>query len=168
MTGRLGGAGAALAVMEGRAGHGRNPQTALDRARNPWPRLSEGRALAQAGVHAMIDLTDGVATDAGHIGRASGLRLRVNLADLPLEQDVAEICAELGMPPWQLAACAGEDYELCFCTPPDSRTRTEQAVSRAGAVGVAWIGEVVEGPPGVTLLDPRGDEVRLEGFEHRW
>jgi thiamine-monophosphate kinase len=168
VTGRLGGAGAALAVMEGRAGHGRNPQTALDRARNPWPRLSEGRALAQAGVHAMIDLTDGVATDAGHIGRASGLRLRVNLADLPLEQDVAEICAELGMPPWQLAACAGEDYELCFCTPPDSRTRTEQAVSWAGAVGVAWIGEAVEGPPGVTLLDPRGDEVRLEGFEHRW
>ena len=168
VTGRLGGAGAALAVMEGRAGHGRNPQTALDRARNPWPRLSEGRALAQAGVHAMIDLTDGVATDAGHIGRASGLRLRVNLADLPLEQDVAEICAELGMPPWQLAACAGEDYELCFCTPPDSRTRTEQAVSSAGAVGVAWIGEAIEGPPGVTLLDPRGDEVRLEGFEHRW
>lgn len=168
VTGRLGGAGAALAVMEGRAAHARRPQKALARARSPWPRLREGRALARAGVHAMIDLTDGVATDAGHIARASGVRLRVNLEDLPLEEGVAEICAELGVPPWQLAACAGEDYELCFCAPPEDRTRVEQAVSRAGEVAVAWIGEAVEGPPGVSLLGARGDEVRLEGFEHRW
>jgi thiamine-monophosphate kinase len=168
VTGRLGGAGAALAVMERRAGRTGNLHEALARARNPWPRLKEGRALARSGVHAMIDLTDGVASDAAHIARASGLRLRVDLGTLPLEQGVPEICAELGVPPWQLAAGAGEDYELCFCASPQDRARAEDAVSAAGAVSVSWIGQAGEGPPGVTLLDARGGEVQLEGFEHRW
>jgi hypothetical protein len=35
-------------------------------------------------------------------------------------------------------------------------------------VGVTWIGRVLAGPPGASLLDDRGDDVRLEGFEHRW
>jgi hypothetical protein len=42
-----------------------------------------------------------------------------------------------------------------------------QALAEGGA-GVSWIGEVVEGPPGVTLLGERGEGVRLQGFEHRW
>src|ERR1019366_8488385 len=70
VTGRLGGPGAALAVMEARATHGAAAEQALRRARSPMPRLREGRALAAAGAHAMIDLSDGLATDAAHPGRA--------------------------------------------------------------------------------------------------
>jgi thiamine-monophosphate kinase len=168
VTGRLGGAGAGLAVLEGQAARTPSAQTPLSRARRPTPRLREGRALAAAGVHAMIDLSDGLATDAGHIGRRSGVRLRLQVAELPLERGVAEVCAELGVPPWRLAAGAGEDYELCFCASPEDRPRVEQAVAELGAVQVSWIGEVVEGPPGATLSDARGDDVRIEGFEHSW
>ena len=168
VTGRLGGAGAALAVMDGRVKPAPDRQAALARARHPTPRLKEGRALARAGVHAMIDLSDGLATDAGHIGRSSGARLRVELQALPLEAGVAQVCAELGLAPWQLAAGAGEDYELCFCAAPEDRARVEAAMSEVGSVGVTWIGQVLDGPPGVSLLDERGEEVRLEGFEHRW
>ncbi len=168
VTGRLGGAGGALAIMEGRAARATGSETAIARARWPSPRLQEGRALAAAGVHAMIDLSDGLATDAEHLGRRSGVRLRIELERLPLEAGVAEICAELGLPSWQLAATAGEDYELCFCVAPEKRAQLEAAVPKAGGVQVTWIGEVDEGAPGVTLLARGGDEVRLGGFEHTW
>jgi thiamine-monophosphate kinase len=168
VTGRLGGAGAGLAVMEGRVAPTPDTLQPLARARRPWPRLKEGRALAGAGVGAMIDLSDGLASDAGQLGRASGVRLQIDLTRLPLEEGVAQISAELGIPPWQLAAAAGDDYELCFCASPENRIRVQEAISAAGDVGVAWIGRVTEGPPGVTLSDARGEDVPLEGFEHRW
>jgi thiamine-monophosphate kinase len=168
VTGRLGAAGAALAVLEGRAARTPATEAALARARAPMPRLREGRALADAGVHAMIDLSDGVASDAGHVARASGVRLRVALAALPLHAGVAEVAAEMGIAPWQLAAAGGEDYELCFCAAAADRTRVQDAVSALGEVQVSWIGEVLEGPPGVTLSDERGDVARIEGYEHRW
>jgi thiamine-monophosphate kinase len=168
VTGRLGGAGAGLAVMEGRVAPTPDTLRPLARARRPWPRLKEGRALAGAGVRAMIDLSDGLASDAGQIGRASGVRLQIELTTLPLEEGVAQISAELGLPPWQLAAAAGDDYELCFCVSPENRARVQEAISAEGDVGVTWIGQVRGGRPGVTLSDARGEDVALEGFEHRW
>ncbi len=168
VTGRLGAAGAALAVLEGRATRTRAAGGALARARCPMPRLREGRALAQAGVHAMIDLSDGLATDAGHIGRASGVSLHVDLAALPIDAGVGEVAAELGVAPWELAAAGGEDYELCFCAAAADRTDVQAAVAELHTVEVTWVGEVHAGEPGLRLSDERGDAIRIEGYEHRW
>jgi thiamine-monophosphate kinase len=168
VTGTLGAGGAALALLQGRAARTPDCERLLQRARAPVPRLHEGRALALAGVHAMIDVSDGIATDAAHLASAGAARLRVELARLPLERGVSEVCAELGVAAPELAATAGEDYELCFCAPPHSRAQVESAVTACGEVTVTWIGEVVAGPPGLSLLRERGDEARLRGFEHRW
>jgi len=131
------------------------------RPRRPWPRLCEGQALARAGASAMIDISDGLATDAQHIGQSSGVGLEIELAKLPLADGVST--------PEQ-AASAGEDYELCVCVPPTQRARAQAAVMEISDVGLTWIGRVVagEGQPGAVLLDERGRGVRVEGFEHRW
>jgi thiamine-monophosphate kinase len=168
VTGRLGGAAAGLLVLEGEAAQGAHTRAALARVRAPTPRLNEGRALATARASALIDLSDGLATDAAHLAIASGVHLRVELQALPIEQGVQEICAELEVPLWELAAGAGDDYELCFCAPAERRTHVERALREVSDVGVTWIGRAVAGPPGLSLVDDRGEDIHLAGFEHRW
>ena len=168
VTGSLGGAGAGLAVLEGRASAPPSGAELLRRVREPLPRLREGRALAAAGATAMIDLSDGLATDAVHVGRASGAQLLLELSSLPLEDGVREVSAQLGVAPWELAAAAGEDYELCFCAPESRRAEVEAACARAGGAHVSWVGRVADGRAGASLRDERGHEVELEGFEHRF
>ncbi len=173
VTGRLGGAAAGLAVLEGRAGGRTEPytDTPLRRVQAPRPRLVEGRVLARGGAHAMIDLSDGLATDAAHLARASEMVLEIDLDALPLEDGVAEVAAELGLPPTQLAAQSGEEYELCACVAPDDRARVERELLQAGGEGITWIGAVTaaspQRPPGVRLR-AGGEELELEGYEHRW
>jgi thiamine-monophosphate kinase len=164
VTGELGGAGAALAVVQGRAEAPAEAQALHDRLVGPRPRLAEGRALAAIGAHAMIDLSDGLASDAAHIGRSSGVRLEIDLERVPVARGVAAVAHELDMTPWTLGAGAGDDYELCVCVAADDAVGAERAV---GGAGLTWIGRVVEGTPGVVLRED-GREHALRGFEHRW
>jgi thiamine-monophosphate kinase len=169
VTGRLGGAGAALAMLEaGVSADSATLNAGLKRLRTPEPRLAEGRALAASGAHAMIDVSDGIATDAAHLGRASGVRLRIELDALPVQAGVGRAARISGVDAVRLAATAGEDYELCACVEPARRADVEHALGEAGGVGIAWVGEVLAGPPGATFVDAGGNERELHGFEHRW
>jgi thiamine-monophosphate kinase len=163
VTGQLGGAGAGLAIVRG---HADAPNAELLRRRlvAPEPRLAEGRALAAVGVHAMIDLSDGLAADAAHVAHRSRVQLVIDADALPLSPGVAAVALELGRPPWELGAGAGEDYELCVCVAPEDAEAARQA---AGATGLTWIGSVREGE-GVLLRDADGSPLAVEGFEHRW
>ncbi len=124
VTGPLGAAGAAF--RDGRYSR-------------PPLRLEEGRALAVT-AHAMLDLSDGLAQDAGRIARRSGCRLVIELERVPLAEDA--LLEDLGF---------GEDYELLAALPRGSAQFSE--------IGRCEEGEGVE-------LRLAGKPVRLGGFEH--
>jgi thiamine-monophosphate kinase len=83
----------------------------VDAHRRPPLRLEEGRALG-AHAHALLDLSDGLASDAARIAERSGVRCVVELERVPVAPGVAGIAGRLGRDPYELACGFGEDYEL--------------------------------------------------------
>ncbi len=124
VTGALGGAGAGLALLNGTGSDGAaglTPDVAAGLHRRfaaPEPRFAAARALQRLGATAMIDVSDGIATDARHLARRSDVVLELTLAQLPRQEGVDAVAAWLGTDPAAFAATAGEDYELCVCLPP--------------------------------------------------
>ena len=164
VTGALGGSGAGLALLQRRASdQGLDPETASALKRRfsrPEPRLAEGRELSSAGARAMIDISDGLAADAAHIAHRSGVRMELSLSSLPLASGVAEVASQLDIDPHELAATAGEDFELCACLPA---AVWAGQISPAASAGLTRIGSVIEGPIGVEFLDSSRN---LSGYEH--
>lgn len=159
VSGPLGGAGAGLADLEGKA---KAPANLVAAHRQPEPRLAVGATLAKLGVSAMIDISDGLAGDAAHIAGRSGVGLQIALNRVPVAEGVVGVARQLDRDPFQFAATAGEDYELCFCTAPQHRAAIERALPE-----VAWIGRVTAEREGVVFLDENGNQKSLLGFEHR-
>jgi len=168
VSGPLGGAGAGLALLDGRvdaAAVGLPPTVAASLARahlRPEPRIELARTLRDGGASALIDVSDGVATDAAHLARASAVDLHIDLATLPLAEGCAEVARALGVDAAELAATAGEDYEL-LVTVPEHRAAAMPAAVR-------WIGRVAEprtpGAGTLSLAGPDGVTRTLSGYRH--
>ena len=167
VTGELGGAAAGLLLLdrpELGAGLGEGVAEALrGRQLEPAPRLAAGRALATGGATAMIDLSDGLGGDAGHVASASGVRVAIELADVPVQPGVEAVAEAAGADPWELIAGGGDDYELLATLPPGGLAEARSAVESAGTT-LSVIGGVGDGA-GVSLRDAHGSERGASGFD---
>ncbi len=169
VSGNLGASAAGLAWLAG----GGDPddsgaREAVQAHLRPLPRVAAGRALAESGqVHAMMDLSDGLATDLFRLAQASGLGAKVEAAALPIAESTRDLAAGLGIDPLDWALRGGEDFELLFTCGPGqlellsallAETEPDLALTRVGSM---------TGEPGVWLHgvgEPR--DIGLMGYDH--
>jgi thiamine-monophosphate kinase len=168
VTGDLGGAAAGLALMLSE-GEGRVVEVApehriaaLVRQQAPEPRLTVAPLLGAAGATAAIDVSDGLAADAGHLCDQSGVGLRIEAAQLPISPSTRAVAAALGRDPLAWALGGGEDYELLFTAPADRAEALIASVSRATGIPITRIGTVTA-DHARTLVLPDGSEQPLAG-----
>ena len=170
VTGSLGRSAAGLAVIESR-----DAPVPEDVARElaqahlrPCARVAEGRWLGRApGVHAMMDVSDGVATDLAHICRESAVSARVRLADLPVAAATRAAARALGGDADRWAAAGGEDYELLVTCAPGELDALARGLRDATGTALTAIGEIEAGPADVRWIGRDGAAIAIRaGYEH--
>ncbi len=162
VTGDLG--ESALGLRELQAGVRVSP--AIDRHLDPLPRMETGRLLAEAGIpSAMIDVSDGLLADLGHILERSGVGAELESDLVPLSPYFRETAGRYHATPLELAVTGGEDYELLFTVPP-----AREAELRRFAAGmscpVTVIGRITA-EKGLSLRDRCGTPVVVAGSGYR-
>jgi len=161
VSGTIGDSGAGLRSLNGEIEGG---EALVERYRQPRPRLEAGIALAPL-VSAMMDVSDGLLIDSSRMAAASGVRLAIDLASVPLSGAFLD-CLGGGREALLEAATAGDDYELLFAAPPERAAEILALAERLG-LPLSRIGGAGAGA-GLALFDG-GSPVPLPprlGWEH--
>lgn len=138
-------------------------QAAVTAHLTPVPRLAAGEALVGCAT-AMIDVSDGVASDVGHLCAESRVAARILAGRIPIHPGAAAMARLTGRDPLDLALRGGEDYELLFTTPADPRP---VLAAVAPGLAVTRIGEVSAGQPIPRLAREDGrEDILAGGFDH--
>lgn len=172
VTGAIGGAALGLSFLE-KGVRGLEAREFIKRHDDPIPRMATGQWLcASTCVSSMIDISDGLAQDLGHIAEASGTGIKIHTEALPLSENFIQAANACGKDPLKLALTGGEDYELAFTVAKDKLELFEKmlvVVAPTFEHTVTKIGEVCDGG-GVQIVDMHGTDVPLPsgGFGHKW
>lgn len=163
VTGHLGDSALGLKLLQ----EGQKTGAAVTRHLDPSPRVREGRALAEAGLAtAMIDISDGLLADLGHITKNSAVGARLYLERIPLSAEYSEHFGLNGHERYALALGGGEDYELLFTAPEHRKSQIISLFSKFGTL-VSEIGEITT-VPGIRVLSPEGETIHgiATGYDH--
>jgi thiamine-monophosphate kinase len=169
VTGTLGRSAAGLALLErgDRHADARWPDAVRAHLR-PRPRIREAQWLASAGgVTAMMDLSDGIATDLARMTEESGVGAVVELPHLPVDDLTRAVADAVGRDALEWATGGGEDYELLMTCAPAAVERLARDLARTTGTPLHPVGEVVEAAAGVNFVDGSGTRVPVRsGYEH--
>lgn len=160
VSGPLGDSGAGLKAILEHTERAEAVERLIERHHCPIPHVEQGIAIAASGrAHAMMDISDGLASDLRHILRASGVAAEVDFALLPLSAELQEVAAAQGWDTDSLAVSAGEDFVLLV-------TGTEDLADRV-PYPLYPIGHIVAGKPEIHWLrDGHPTEYDKIGFTH--
>ena len=173
VTGALGLAAAALHLCQ------KQGFTLNDMATSPWPHLLKalldpqaqsamGRLLAGlGGVSAMLDISDGLATDLAHICQASQVAAEIFADRLAPHPDVENYCRLVGLDPIDLQLRGGEDYQLLFTMPPEREEALSLACASEDLPAPRRIGLIREGEGVWLVQEGAATEITFQGYEHR-
>jgi len=168
VTGELGGAQAGLEVLSGAVQGITESEPILKRHRRPMPRLKEAQALSRAGgVHAMIDISDGLASECQHLTKESKVGIELWEEKIPILPVTQRVARAKELPGTDLALFGGDDYELLF-TAPERRAGMLQDALRKLGTRTTVIGKVTSGRPGVVMVTKSGERKKITraGFDH--
>lgn len=165
VTGTLGAAAAAVALWRS----GSSVPPALRSAfAAPHPRLGEARWLRDVGVRAAIDLSDGLAGDAAHVGAASGLAVVLDSDALPAYPLLADLSFPEAVTAFDLVLHGGDDYELLVAAPPGRLEGVARDFEERFGIPLTRVGRLEEGT-GVYLAGTEGGDrvpVAKGGYDH--
>ena len=162
VAGPLGFAAAGLELL--RAGRDQ-PGALVDAHRVPPVSYEAGLRLAAAGASAMVDVSDGLVADLGHIALESGVRIELASDDLPLPPELVDAALSLGVDPRSWVAAGGEDHAFAATMPDSAALRAVAMLADLDdAVPFAQVGRVVAGDPGVVFIDE--PPPNISGHDH--
>jgi len=172
VTGTLGDAAFGLSLLEQEGGTVETPRRdvstyLISRLLDPTPRTAAGRTLAESGlVTAMIDISDGLMADFGHIAELAGVGGTIQVNALPISPAFQSASQRLSVFPCSFVLSGGEDYELAFTAPVDNRKKIIEITKKSG-IDATPVG-IVTSSPGVTVIRSDGSEIapQAHGFTH--
>ncbi len=152
VTGPLGNAAGGLFVLRDRLSPEPSGYEPLIRAhQRPIPPLEVGKALAESGlVHAMIDISDGIAKDLGHICEQSGTGTLLQAKSIPMSDELLRLAAEVDKSPFDWALNGGEDYELLFTASSSDEEKIVAITTKVLGSPPSKIGTIIKGD-GISL-----------------
>ncbi len=134
----------------------------------PNPLIEKGMAIAASGLaNAMIDVSDGLLSDLGHICKESSVGAMLFRSKIPLSSELKSLASREKLNPLELALSGGEDYHLLITVPKVNIKNFEIVCKDKGLLPLYLIGKIVEGK-GIKMVNDDGslEEINIKGFNH--
>ncbi len=167
VSGYLGDAAAGLALLEKEHKTGTAYRQLIRAQMDPVPQVELGRHLAEHKlVSAMIDVSDGLATDLAHIAEESGVGAEVDAGRLPISGACRKLARKFDSSVLTWALYGGEDYGLLFTVSPDNAEKVKKVVKSLTEAGPFCVGRIVKGAGVFLRGDGRKEDITHKGYDH--